>query len=141
MFSKLNVRQILKLSEVVVFSELSVMRVLHYTVVGNGQQQEMPREVLRYQTLFFMLVAKNSSFSEVVHLQKNIYLVCQIIIPLHGCKILLLLWLEHLLHLLFLRLWMSSRLVFRIRILRTRKRDFRFSRVWLEMKDSVPFSR
>jgi hypothetical protein len=46
MFSKSNVKQIQKHSEVEVSSESSEMKDLPYTVAGNGQQQEMLQEVL-----------------------------------------------------------------------------------------------
>jgi hypothetical protein len=51
MYSKLNVKQILKLSEVEVYSRSSVTRDLLYIVAGNGPPLETLLEVSPYQPL------------------------------------------------------------------------------------------
>lgn len=50
MFSRLSVKQTLKHSEVVVSSKSSETKDSHYIGVGNGQQHEMPQEVLPYNS-------------------------------------------------------------------------------------------
>ena len=73
MFSKSNDKQILKPSEVGVYSRLCGMRDSLSTVGGNGLLPEMLLEVLQYHTNFSSVLTP--SFSAGAHLLKNTFSV------------------------------------------------------------------